>query len=131
MRDNPNNMESFYEENAAQLSGQTPTITTTTTGGGGGGGVSLKRPLTLELNKDMHSAKRLRFNNNNNTSVISTPDLQMLKMVSPELEKFILSTNPIATPTPSLSYPQKEVSFFFPRIDWRLRFDYFVAPHIV
>lgn len=101
MRDNPN-MESFYEENAAQLSGQTPTITN--------GGGTMKRPLTLDLGKDLHPAKRLRFNNN--TSVISTPDLQMLKMVSPELEKFIMNGgNPMATPTPGLNnYPQKEVS---------------------
>lgn len=101
MRDNPN-MESFYEENAA---GQTPTISN-----GGGGGGTMKRPLTLDLGKDLHPAKRLRFNNN--TSVISTPDLQMLKMVSPELEKFIMNGgNPMATPTPGLNnYPQKEVS---------------------
>lgn len=108
MRDNPNNMESFYEENSAQLSGQTPIIPTT---GGGGSSVTLKRPLTLDLNgKDLQPAKRLRFNNNN-PSVISTPDLQMLKMVSPELEKFIMNGNPMATPTPGLNYPQKEVSY--------------------
>lgn len=114
MRDNPN-MESFYEENAPQLSGQTPA----TTGGGGGGRTdamaTLKRPLTLDLNgKDLHPAKRLRFNNNNNTtSVISTPDLQMLKMLSPELEKIIMNGNPLATPTPSQNYPQKEVSLHY------------------
>lgn len=105
MRDNPN-MESFYEENSAELSGQTPTITNG--GGGGGNGGNMKRPLTLDLGKDLHPAKRLRFNNN--TSVISTPDLQMLKMVSPELEKFIMNGNPMATPTPGLTYQPKEVS---------------------
>lgn len=105
MRDNPN-MESFYEENT-QLSGQTPLLTS---GGALSNGATMKRPLTLDLNgKDLHPAKRLRFNNN--ASVISTPDLQMLKMVSPELEKFIMNGNPMATPTPGITnYPQKEVS---------------------
>uniref|UniRef100_A0A1B0D7W3 Jun-like transcription factor domain-containing protein n=1 Tax=Phlebotomus papatasi TaxID=29031 RepID=A0A1B0D7W3_PHLPP len=96
MRDNPNNMESFYEENA-----QFTTTPATTTGG------SLKRPFTLDLNsKD--TPKRLRFNQSvNTTSVISSPDLQMLKMASPELEKFIMSNNTLQTPTPSLVFPQK------------------------
>lgn len=100
-------MESFYEENT-QLSGQTPLLTS---GGALSNGATMKRPLTLDLNgKDLHPAKRLRFNNN--ASVISTPDLQMLKMVSPELEKFIMNGNPMATPTPGLTnYPQKEVSW--------------------
>ncbi|GAB0091951.1 transcription factor AP-1 [Sergentomyia squamirostris] len=91
MRDNPNNMESFYEENA-----QFTTSPATTTGG------SLKRPFTLDLNGSKDQPKRLRFNQSvNTTSVISSPDLQMLKMASPELEKFIMSNNPIQTPTPS------------------------------
>lgn len=112
MRDNPNNMESFYEENAAQLSGQTPIINASGNGLSTNG-AAMKRPLTLDLNaKELHPAKRLRFNNGvNTTSVISTPDLQMLKMLSPELEKIIMNGNPMATPTPGLTnYPQKEVS---------------------
>lgn len=106
MRDNQNNTESFYEENSTQLSGHTPTI------GGANSGI-MKRPLTLDLSKDLHPAKRLRFNNSgNNASGLTTPDLQLLKMVSPELEKFMMNGTPIgATPTPGLTnYPQKEVS---------------------
>lgn len=101
MRDNHSNMESFYEENA-QFSGQAPTITTTAGGGG------LKRPLTLDLNAKEQPLKRQRYNNSVNTaSVISSPDLQMLKMASPELEKFIMNGSSMQTPTPSLIYPQK------------------------
>ncbi|XP_059612455.1 transcription factor Jra [Phlebotomus argentipes] len=97
MRDNPNNMESFYEENA-----QFTTTPATTTGG------SLKRPFTLDLNGSKDQPKRQRFNQSvNTTSVISSPDLQMLKMASPELEKFIMSNNTLQTPTPSLVFPQK------------------------
>uniref|UniRef100_A0A1L8DH85 Putative transcriptional activator of the jun family n=1 Tax=Nyssomyia neivai TaxID=330878 RepID=A0A1L8DH85_9DIPT len=97
MRDNPNNMESFYEENA-----QFTTTPVTTAGG------TLKRPFTLDLNGSKDQPKRQRFNQSvNTTSVISSPDLQMLKLASPELEKIIMSNNSLQTPTPSLVFPQK------------------------
>lgn len=114
MRDVHNMESSFYEENSSQLSlsDQTPTIlTTASTGNDNSSTTTMKRPLTLDLSKDLHPTKRIRFTNN--PSVISTPDLQMLKMVSPELEKFIMNSNPMATPTPGQQYPQKQVSLYF------------------
>ncbi|KAG4075352.1 hypothetical protein HA402_003143 [Bradysia odoriphaga] len=87
MRDNPNNMDSFYDEENATFNSQN----------------GLKRPLTLDLNGKQQTAKRSRFNPN----VLSSPDLQMLKLASPELEKFIMANNTLQTPTPSLVYPTK------------------------
>jgi transcription factor AP-1 len=93
MRDNPNNnMESFYDEENATFSSQN----------------NLKRPLTLDLNGKLQTTKRQRYNPSGNTvSVLNSPDLQMLKLASPELEKFIMANNTIQTPTPSLVYPTK------------------------
>lgn len=107
MRDNPNNMESFYDEENATFSSQN----------------NLKRPLTLDLNGKQQTTKRSRFNPSVNTvSVLNSPDLQMLKMASPELEKFIMATNALQTPTPSLVYPTKvnSVLFYiaFPLVPW-------------
>lgn len=91
MRDNPNNMESFYDEDNARFSQN-----------------NLKRPLTLDLNGKPQTTKRQRFNPSVNTvSVLNSPDLQMLKLASPELEKFIMANNTLQTPTPSLVYPTK------------------------
>lgn len=107
MRDNPNNMESFYDEENATFSSQN----------------NLKRPLTLDLNGKQQTTKRSRFNPSVNTvSVLNSPDLQMLKMASPELEKFIMATNALQTPTPSLVYPTKVNSVLlyiaFPLVPW-------------
>lgn len=94
MRDNPNNMESFYDEENATFSSQN----------------NLKRPLTLDLNGKSQTAKRQRFNPSvNSVSVLNSPDLQMLKLASPELEKFIMANNTLQTPTPSLVYPTKVI----------------------
>lgn len=84
-----NTMDSFYEEgtpqfNAVQQNG-------------------LKRPLTLDLNGSKQQVKKQRFNQSVTTpAVLSTPDLQMLKMATPELEKFIIG---LPTPTPIQAYP--------------------------
>lgn len=93
MRDNTNNnMESFYEENA-QFNSTTHN--------------SMKRPLTLDFNAK--TTKRQRFNQSlSATPVLSSPDLHMLKMASPDLEKFIINnTSTLQTPTPSLVFPTK------------------------
>merc|ERR1712066_188962 len=58
------------------------------------GGGRKRQNLTLDLNSA--SAKKNRVQN-----LLTSPDVQMLKLTSPELEKF-LSRNPtLATPTPS------------------------------
>lgn len=73
-----------------------------------------KRPLTLDLNGGKPPNKRQRFNSAvNSVSVLNSPDLQMLKMASPELEKFIMANNTIETPTPSLVYPTKVSPQYF------------------
>lgn len=91
MRDNPNNMESLYDEQSAKFASEQP---------------NLKRPLTLDLNGKAQMSKRPRFNPSvNSVSVLSSPDMQLLKLASPELEKIIMANN-LQTPTPSM-YPQK------------------------
>ncbi|GIY50652.1 transcription factor AP-1 [Caerostris darwini] len=58
---------------------------------------SLKRPATLNLESPDSAAKRQRF-----ASILTSPDLQMLKLASPELERFIISNGNITTtPTPT------------------------------
>lgn len=75
--------------------------------------VPLKRPLTLDLTAKLSTevdTKRLRFNSSVNAApvpVLNTPDLQILKMASPELEKFMMANPSLQTPTPSLLCPSK------------------------
>uniref|UniRef100_A0A182NIF6 BZIP domain-containing protein n=1 Tax=Anopheles dirus TaxID=7168 RepID=A0A182NIF6_9DIPT len=98
---NNNTMESFYEDNNAQF------LPATTNGGGAGvatqgNGNGLKRPATLELNLGPGKARKTRYNTSvTMPSVLPSPDLQMLKMVSPELEKIISTNATLPTPTPS------------------------------
>lgn len=93
---NNNTMESFYEDNNAQF---TPSATNGVTTGNGNG---LKRPATLELNLAPGKARRTRYNASvTMPSVLPSPDMQMLKLVSPELEKIISTNATLPTPTPS------------------------------
>uniref|UniRef100_A0A182QN88 BZIP domain-containing protein n=1 Tax=Anopheles farauti TaxID=69004 RepID=A0A182QN88_9DIPT len=97
---NNNTMESFYEDNNAQF------LPATTNGGAvltaPGNGNGLKRPATLELNLGPGKARKTRYNASiTMPSVLPSPDLQMLKMVSPELEKIISTNATLPTPTPS------------------------------
>lgn len=58
----------------------------------------LKRSMTLDLNAARQPHKRAsRFG----APVLSSPDLSMLKMASPEMEKFLISQNGLVTPTPT------------------------------
>lgn len=105
MRNNisSNNMESLYDDNNAQYvpaTSQAPGGTTNT-------GNSLKRPATLELNP---GKRRKPMYNASVTAppVLTSPDLQVLKLVSPELEKIIINNAALPTPTPSsILYPTK------------------------
>lgn len=102
MHDNrTNTMDSFYEEGAPQFNSVQQN--------------NLKRPLTLDLNGAKQQVKKQRFNQSVTTpAVLNSPDLQMLKLGTPELEKFILSTNGLPTPTPGLTaYPPTKVSLIF------------------
>ncbi|CAF4788214.1 unnamed protein product [Pieris macdunnoughi] len=60
---------------------------------------NLKRSLTLDL--DFGRGKRLR----NGAPVLSSPDLQLLKLGSPELEKLIMQNGMITTATPTPGGP--------------------------
>lgn len=62
----------------------------------------MKRPLTLDLNKKI-------VNNNNGPPILSTPDVNLCKLGSPELENFILNTDTLQTPTPSAIFPTAKV----------------------
>lgn len=92
-----NNMDSFYDESTPQFNVQQN---------------GLKRPLTLDLNGAKQQVKKQRFSGAT-PAVLSTPDVQMLKMASPELEKFMMSTNGLPTPTPSMVFPSNKVSVFY------------------
>merc|ERR1712058_50682 len=58
------------------------------------GGGRKRQNLTLDLNSA--SAKKSRVQN-----LLTSPDVQMLKLTSPELEKFLNQNPTLATPTPS------------------------------
>lgn len=97
---NNNTMGSFYEDNNAQFvpSASGNGAATGTTGNGNG----LKRPATLELNPSAGKARKTRYNASVTVpSVLPSPDMQLLKMVSPELEKIISHNAALPTPTPS------------------------------
>lgn len=87
-----------------------PPATVATVASAAGGASNMKRPLTLDLNAKptlSGGAKRQRFNTSvAPVSVLNSPDLQMLNLASPELEKFMTASN-LQTPTPSLVYPQR------------------------
>merc|ERR1712088_1293971 len=58
------------------------------------GGGRKRQNLTLDLNSA--SAKKNRVQN-----LLTSPDVQMLKLTSPELEKFLSQNPTLVTPTPS------------------------------
>merc|ERR1712193_505191 len=60
-------------------------------------GGSRKRAAGLSLDLNSASAKR----NKQVQSLLTSPDVQMLKITSPELEKFLIQNPTLATPTPS------------------------------
>merc|ERR1712119_171181 len=60
-------------------------------------GGSRKRAAGLSLDLNSSSAKR----NKQVQSLLTSPDVQMLKLTSPELEKFLIQNPTLATPTPS------------------------------
>lgn len=66
----------------------------------------MKRPLTLDLNKKI-------ANNNSGPPILSTPDVNLCKLGSPELENYILNTNTLETPTPSTIYPSTKVTSYY------------------
>jgi len=59
-------------------------------------GGSRKRPAALTLDLNTASAKKKHVQN-----LLTSPDVQMLKLTSPELEKFLIQNPTLATPTPS------------------------------
>lgn len=59
-----------------------------------GAGSRKRQNLTLDLNTS--SSKR-----NKVQSLLTSPDVQMLKLTSPELEKFLIQNPSLATPTPN------------------------------
>merc|ERR1712072_735332 len=67
--------------------------------GVGGMGGRKRQNLTLDLNSA--SPKKNKVQN-----LLTSPDVQMLKLTSPELEKFLSQNPTIATPTPSGFFPK-------------------------
>jgi len=64
-----------------------------------------KRTLTLDFDAKPSAAKRTRLSANGQHQpqppILTTPDVQMLKLSSPELAKFLSGQNGLPTPTPS------------------------------
>merc|ERR1712038_767950 len=67
--------------------------------GVGGMGGRKRQNLTLDLNSA--SPKKNKVQN-----LLTSPDVQMLKLTSPELEKFLSQNPTVATPTPSGFFPK-------------------------
>lgn len=59
-----------------------------------GGGGRKRQNLTLDLNSASSKKKSMQ-------NLLTSPDVQMLKLTSPELEKFLSQNPTLATPTPS------------------------------
>lgn len=105
---NSSNMDAFYEENGQQFVATTQPSTNTTQRAGN----NLKRPISLDLNlatnnnhKGLTGMKKLRLNQSViPPAILNSPDLNMLKWGTPDLEKYILSSDPLQTPTPSLLF---------------------------
>lgn len=92
-----NNMESFYEENGQYIATTTQSRAQR----------NLKRPESLDLNLVGNNNKQPGGKKARCTqipAVLASPDLQMLKWGTPDLEKFIMSSDPLQTPTPSLMF---------------------------
>lgn len=69
----------------------------------------LKRNMTLDLNSAGNSrAPAFKRSKLSQQSVLSSPDLHMLKLGSPELERLIIQqqSGNLATPTPSMLFPR-------------------------
>lgn len=95
-------MESFYGENGQYVAAATTTTTTQTRSTR-----NLKRPESLDLNLAVNNnklpgGKKARCNQIP-AAVLASPDLSMLKWGTPDLEKFIMSSDPLQTPTPGLA----------------------------
>lgn len=93
-----NNMEQFYEENGQYVPTTTQSNRVTN---------NLKRPISLDLNLAANNNKQTgkkQRNQNMIPSMIGSPELNMLKWGTPDLEKFIMSNDPLQTPTPSLMF---------------------------
>lgn len=57
---------------------------------------SLKRPVTLDLDSPVNSKKQRIIN-----PILTSPDVNMLKLASPELERFIMAQQGTITTTPT------------------------------
>lgn len=101
-------MDAFYEENGQQFVATTQPSNTAAQRAGN----NLKRPISLDLNlainnnnKGPAGNKKLRLNQSViPPAILNSPDLNMLKWGTPDLEKYILSSDPLQTPTPSLIF---------------------------
>jgi hypothetical protein len=60
----------------------------------------LKRTLTLDLSAPSAS-KKARVHQLQQNHILTSPDVQMLKLTSPELAEFLNRNPSLATPTPS------------------------------
>jgi len=69
--------------------------------------VSRKRQnLTLDLESASNPSRRKQMQ-----TLLTSPDVQMLKLTSPELEKFLIANPSVATPTPSgYTFPKSAVT---------------------
>ncbi|XP_054716145.1 transcription factor Jun-like [Uloborus diversus] len=69
-------------------------------------GRTMKRPVTLDLDSPETASKKQKF------PILTSPDLNMLKLASPELERFIIanSGNITTTPTPTQYLFPKDVT---------------------
>lgn len=96
-----NNMEPFYDGQYVPTTAQSRSVTN-----------NLKRPISLDL--DLATSNKQTGKKQRNQSVIpqailGSPELNMLKWGTPDLEKFIMSSDPLQTPTPSLVFAANQI----------------------
>ena len=60
----------------------------------------LKRPMTLDFASNQPSAKKPK-GNTPGMNLLSSPDLKLLQLASPELERMIIQQNGMVTTTPT------------------------------
>jgi len=63
--------------------------------------LKLKRPMTLDFASSLPSAKKPKGISTPGMNLLSSPDLKLLQLASPELERMIIQQNGMVTTTPT------------------------------
>lgn len=73
-------------------------------------GANNRLSMTLDLNSPIPQKRTRLLKNQTKADLLSSPDVQKLKLASPDLERFITNQHSLVTPT-QVFFP-KDVSFW-------------------